>query len=147
MPAFTIHLILSAYVAPVIGALMIAFLGPVLSSPVPASSVAVMDTILFAFFAPWLSWYVFVPLACCSFFFFRFTATRQVRGLVFWITTWCVIGTGSAIVFAWAVDVRSNHFPLILTGAIVGLLIAPIHRIVWRQLYAPQLMPLKKVAA
>lgn len=135
MAAFMMHLILSAYVAPLIACLLLFLIGPVFPLHEPMPTVPIVQALCLAFIAPGLSWYVFVPLACCSSLFFRVTATGRARGLFFWMVAWCLFGAAAAEVFALAIDVRTNLLPLIVTGSVVGILIAPLHRILWRQLY------------
>lgn len=138
MSKFFIHLLLSAYVAPVIGCLVLAVLTPFLQvhQPEPTISLAAVFIVAIpaAVFAPWLTWYIFVPLACGSFLFFRLTATSHRRSLLFWIVAWCLIGTISSNIFAVATGnhtgLRSLAFFGFL-GLIVGALVAPLHRRLW----------------
>src|SRR5207253_946673 len=100
MAAFTMHVILSAYVAPLVAALFLFFLGPFFPLHGPMPKVPLVQALCLAFIAPGLSWYVFVPLACSSFLFFRVTATHRARGIFFWAVTWCIFGAAAAEVFA-----------------------------------------------
>jgi hypothetical protein len=134
MGALFVHLLLAAYVAPVIGGVLSILLGPVLFSK--GMSDVRPDGILFvAFFTPLLCWYIFVPLGCCSFWFFRRAATLPRKSVMFWVISWAVIGGISGAVFAATTGGHSLLWFFTVAGAATGIVFAPIHRRVWTQIY------------
>jgi len=154
MRAFVLHLILTAWLAPTIGCALFFLLTPLLQIHEPVFR---LDGVIFSIFiTPWISWWIFVPVACCSYLFFRFTAVRHPKGLIFWEVAWCIAGLVSAIVFLLAIGAqlgpRNNGLAagptaifnwshvsgtelLVLVGIITGVILAPIHRWFWIRLH------------
>ncbi len=135
MSEFVVHLLLSAYFATLIGCFLLFLLAPLLPLSRAASPAPLAFTLFAAFIAPLLTWFISIPLACCSFIFFRFTAASRARGLFFWFVAWCLIGTlsGGIIAVAMGLSERLRSFAII--GFLVGAIVAPAHRRLWFQLY------------
>ena len=125
MGPLLMHLFLSAYVAPLIGTLM------VLLSEGSLLSV----WFAFPFIAPLLTWNLFVPLGCCSFWFFRRCAVASPKGWKFWAVSWSVIGTISGVLAGMSFAPLSRFWHFVVIGILTGLVFSQFHRSAWTWMY------------
>ena len=135
--ALLIHLFVTALVFPFVGALV--FAGFLIAGHERfANDIGVLFvwSPIFAAFAPFVGWSTFVPLSCLSFLFFRAMATRHAKGPGFWVIAWVLIGAGTGAGYSFMVKERDPVMVrLVASGAIAGLMLAPLHRRVWIGLY------------
>ena len=100
MRGLFMHLLVTAYVAPFVGAGLYTEFYLMARSQASTQSAPFYAAIFAAFVTLWFCWFIFVPLSLCSFAFFRLTAAHHYRGWAFYLISCAVWGATSGAVFA-----------------------------------------------
>jgi hypothetical protein len=143
MRACVVHLLVATYFPPFIGSLLFALGGGLSASPASSPVGPLGGALLISLVIPFFVWVFFLPLGMCSALFCRFAATRNYYNLLSWLIAWAIFGVFSAWAFEqlppglFGTDPHGGSFIFEVIGAVVGILVAPIHRYFWMELYEP----------
>ena len=100
------------------------------------------ELVLYSFFIPFVTWPVFLPLGFGTLFLCRFAAARRYYSLTLWVLFWSVLGVVCGwvvpnIILGWGHH-NEGMTCLLITGAVVGALFAPLLRYAWKVSYGEQ---------